>query len=337
MKKKITILALAVSMLTAGNLYAQDYYDGIKTMNIYSTTEFIDIDGVADEKCWSAAEVTENAIDVITHDWGVEPVPNIWGYEASFKAVYDKNYVYFFVKVKDDTYVPYDETLKKSDTGVDNVELIFFPDPEGRDDYHSSIDARGRGQSQLRMSVGSTDNRATGGGYAGGRIVANQLTGYEYKTVRTTEGYNIEGVVPWSEVIPAGYEGNLEVGKKIMFDINTSNCTDYESNTRVVIMGWSGEDHNAWRWNAELGEMLFMGPLSAETSLKQAETANVSYTFVNGVLSLQNAENSKIDIYDIAGKAVKSLIYTQAINLSDLQSGAYIVNVAGRTTIKIMK
>ena len=65
MRKKFTILAFAVSMLTAGNLFAQDYYEHIKTMNIYSTDEFIEIDGVANESCWSAAEVTENAIDVI--------------------------------------------------------------------------------------------------------------------------------------------------------------------------------------------------------------------------------------------------------------------------------
>lgn len=337
MRKKFTILAFAVSMLTAGNLFAQDYYEHIKTMNIYSTDEFIEIDGVANESCWSAAEVTENAIDVITHDWGVEPVPNIWGYEASFKAVYDKRYVYFFIKIKDNTYIPYDEALKKSDTGVDNIELFFFPDPEGRDEYHSSIDARGRGHSQLRMSVGSEDNRATGGGYAGGRIVNNKLTGYEYKTVRTAEGYNIEGIVPWSEVIPEGYEGNLEVGKKILFDINAANCTDYDSNTRVVILGWSGEDHNAWRWNAELGEMLFMGPLGGSTAIAQTEISNVNYTFVNGVLSLQNADNLKVDICDIAGKTVKSLTYTQAVDLSDLQSGVYIVNVAGRTSIKIIK
>ena len=51
MRKKFTILAFAVSMLTAGNLFAQDYYEHIKTMNIYSTDEFIEIDGVANESC----------------------------------------------------------------------------------------------------------------------------------------------------------------------------------------------------------------------------------------------------------------------------------------------
>ncbi len=131
--------------------------------------------------------------------------------------------------------------------------------------------------------------------------------------------------------------GNIAVGKKILFDINASNCVDYESNSRVVILGWSGEDHNAWRWNAELGEMLFMGPLGGATSIAPTETSNINYAFVNEVLSLQDADNLKVDICDVTGKAVKSFIYTQAIDLSDLQSGVYIVNVAGRTSIKIIK
>ena len=83
--------------------------------------------------------------------------------------------------------------------------------------------------------------------------------------------------------------------------------------------------------------MLFMGPLGGSTAIAQTEISNVNYTFVNGVLSLQNADNLKVDICDIAGKTVKSLTYTQAVDLSDLQSGVYIVNVAGRTSIKIIK
>ncbi|WP_303341540.1 sugar-binding protein, partial [uncultured Duncaniella sp.] len=213
-------------------------------------------------------------------------------YAASFQAVYDANYIYYFIKVVDDTYIPYDKDQMKGDTGVDNVELMFFPDPAGRDEYHSSIDARSRGLSQIRIWPGATENQTSGGGYAGGRMVEGKLTGLEYKSVRTDYGYDIECVLPWSEIMPEGTEGNLATGKSILMDVNIANCEDYESNNRLFIMGWSGSDHNAWRWNAEFGELNFKGelPTSGVAEVAVDAEAPVVYYNLQGV-RVANPEN----------------------------------------------
>lgn len=335
MKKRFTFFTMAISMLAVGNFsFAQDYYEDIKTMNIYSTEDWINIDGVDDEPCWSATEVTENALGIVLHNPGIEPTPNTWGYAATYKAVYDANYVYFFIKVKDNTYVPYDVDKMTGETNVDNLEIFFFPDPNDRDELNVNIDARSRGLSQLRASVGNEDNRATGGGFAAGSIVNYKITGYEYKTRKTDDGYDIEMIIPWSVVIPEQFRGNLEEGKKIMFDINAANCVDYTS-TRVIIIGWSGDDYNNWKYNPKMGEMVFKGPLSS-SSIREDEMSKVDYSFVNGLLSLQNANNTKVAIYDISGKLVHSLVYTQPIDLSYLESGLYIVNIGGTRSIKIV-
>lgn len=341
MKKKLTFFILAISMSIASSLsFAQIsdpiVYEDFKTIDVYSTNDWIEIDGIDDEACW--AKIEENQLENVLANWGVEPVPNIWGYAVSFKAIRDQNYIYFFIKVKDNTYIPWTASDAKSDTGVDNIEVTFFPDPTDKDMLYEQNDARPRGLSQLRLSVGSENNRASGGGFVGGKITNNLLTGYEYKTVKTDDGYNLEAVIPWSALIDLeneAFAANLETGKKILFEINAANCVDYESNTRVIILGWSGIDHNSWKLNSTMGEMVFKGNMP--TSINKVETSKIDYSFINNLLSIQNADNAQVNIYDISGKALTSLNYTEAINLSNLQSGIYIVNVAGLGAFKIIK
>jgi hypothetical protein len=339
MKKNLLFGMLASMMLTSAvATLAQDPYpyEDYKTIKVYATVpdEFIEVDGTDDEPSWSAPGVTEQAIDRILHDWGVDPVDNTWDYAATYKAVYDEHYLYLFVKVTDNTYVPYDTEQMRGETNIDNIEIFFFPDPEGRDLVDPVIpDARARGLSQLRVSVGNTDNRATGGGAAMAHVVDNQITGYEYKTVQTATGYNAEIVVPWDIVVSEEYIDNLAVGGKILFDINPANCTDYSSN-RVIILGWSTDDYHAWKANFKLGVMEFGG---IYTGINSPLTPNVKYTFREGQLHLSGINQSaNIEIYDISGRKTISVTGDKA-NLSTLASGVYIVNVERLGNFKIVK
>ena len=141
--------------------------------------------------------------------------------------------------------------------------------------------------------------------------------------MQTADGYNAEIVIPKDIVISEEYYGNLEIGKKILFDINTANCTDYESNTRQIILGWSGIDYNSWKLNS--------------TSVEKAEMDEVNYSFTNNILSLQDVQNAQIRIHDISGKMIKSWSYTEPTDLSSLTSGIYLVNVEGMKCFKIVK
>lgn len=333
MKKRSTLLTFAM-LFAIGFAFAQEpYYYDYKTMEVYSTDEWIEPDGIENEAIWASTQ--EYTLGNTLADWGVDPVANTWGFEATFKAVYDKNYLYLFVKVKDNTYVPFDAQMS-GETNIDNIELFFYPDPETRSLVDGTVhDFRNNGLSQLRVSVGNTENRATGGGNAMGHVLANKIVGYEYTTVRTTDGYNAEIVVPWDVVVPDKFEDNLEVGGKILFDINVANCTSYTSN-REIILGWSADDFQGWKDNCRFGEMTFMGEPSGIKSIKDSD---IKYTFSNGELQLfEIQENSNITVYDLSGRVVASSVFCgENIDLSNLASGIYLVQVENAGSFKIIK
>lgn len=340
MKTNVTFAALVSAALLLGcPVFGQEgvYYSGIQTAELYQTDEWIEVDGYATEDVWSAATTKEYELKNVLHDWGVDPVENIWGYGATFKATYDDNYLYLFISVTDDTYVPYDADQMSGETNIDNIELFFYPDPETRslDDETTVNDYRSKGLSQLRVSVGNEENRATGGGYAMGFASNNELTGYEYKTVKTDKGYDAEVVIPWDAVISKEFMDNLQPGKKILFDVNAANCTDYASN-RVIILGWSTNDYQGWKDNKRFGEIMFMGTPSA---LLQVEQSKAEYTFDGTLLNLLNVKNgTNVSILDLSGRVVEMYMFNgQALNLSALNSGMYIVQAGGVRSFKIVK
>jgi hypothetical protein len=334
MKKNLLFGMLTSMMLTSATVtFAQDpyYYEDYRTITVYSASEFIETDGIDDEDCWNAPGVTEHAIDRILHNWNETPVNNSWGYAASYKAVYDENYLYLFVKLTDDSYVPYSEQMT-GDTNIDNIEIFFFPDVEGRNMVDANApDARPNGLSQLRVSVGNTDNRATGGGRAMQSAQNNHISGYEYATIETATGYNAEIVIPWDIIVTD--PSYLETGKKILFDINPANCTDYASG-RVIILGWSTDDFNSWKHNYKLGEMVFGGVYS---SIHSPQIADIRYTLREGKLQLSGLSGkTTIEIYDVSGR--KSLsVKENTVDLSTLVTGVYVVNVEGLGKFKIVK
>lgn len=336
MKKRCTILALA-SLFCMSNLFAQDYYEEDKKMDVYKTNQAMTIDGIENESVW--ASVSEQKLELVLRDIGADPVANSWGYGATFKALYDDDYLYLFVKVTDNDYVPYDADKMSGETNVDNVEMYFHPASD-RDPVDDSAPGTMKSMdSQLRMSAGNTENRATGVGYAISLATLNKITGFTYATALTTDGYNMEVKLGWDIPIPDAYmmdaANYLSVveGGSIRFDLNAANCTSYSSG-RVIMLGWSGEDVHAWHRNSKYGLMTFRGEPSG---IKSVVGASVEYAFNNDLLTLQNADNAQVDIYDISGRTVNSGIYTDAIDFSAYVSGIYIVNVSGVGSFKIAK
>lgn len=336
MKAKVTFAALAGAALLACPAFGQEestYWD-FPTAELYQTDERIVIDGVADEAVWATA--TEYKLENVLHNWGTSPVENTWGYAVSFKATYNDNYLFLFVSVTDDTYVPFADKMT-AETNIDNIELYFYPDPAGRsvNDETTVNDYRSSGLSQLRVSIGNEDNRATGGGYVKQFVDAttNYLTGYQYKTVQTDKGYDAEILLRWDNVISADFAGNLQPGGRIMFDVNAANCTDYASG-RVIMLGWSTNDFNDWKDNKRLGEIEFKGP--AASGIKAVEAA-VDYTFAQGVLSMDVENGTPVSVLDLSGRTVASYVYDSAIDLSSLASGIYMVKAENAAAFKIVK
>jgi hypothetical protein len=120
-----------------------------------------------------------------------------------------------------------------------------------------------------------------------------------------------------------------------MFDITPANCTTYASG-RNIILGWSSDDFNGWKYNYKFGEMIFGDVYSGIVSPK---VSAVKYTFSNGQLQLSDVQNNTaLSVYDISGRSIKSVLYQgQNIDLSNLSSGVYVVEVKGSGNFKIVK
>jgi hypothetical protein len=347
MKKNfISVVWASVMMLCAGAVFAQgepQFYENQRKLTVYTKSvaenfkDNIVIDGLENDDSWAGAGVSENSIDRILHDWGMDPVVNTWGYAATFKAVYDYLYLYLFVKVTDNEYVPYNAT--KDDITVDNVEMFFYPDPAERDMVDETVVTQSTrpNLSQLRATVGNTGNRATGTGLVAGQIKDNKLTGYEYKSVQTPAGYNLEIKVPLDFVIPEQYIYDLNDGLKILFDINPANVITGSAD-RKIILGWSTDDYHSWKANFKMGELTFGGVYTG-SSIGTLRASSVKYAFKDGGLQLFDAESGmSVSVYDLSGRKVASALYEgQAISLAQLASGVYVVDVKGVGNFKIVK
>jgi hypothetical protein len=348
MKKNVLFSILAATLLSlVSSVSAQEPYPytDYRTLTIYSTTDYITADGIDNEACWSAPGVSEQNIDRILHDWNVEPVVNTWGYAATFKAVYDDAFLYLFVKVTDDSDVSYNVELMQGNTAIDNIEIFFFPDPADRNLVDPTIpDRRQSGLSQIRAWRGNTNNLFTGGGLAAtfqldaetGRATDKVIPGYEYKSVNTATGYNMEIVIPWDIVIADQFVGHLEKGGSILFDVNPANVNAYDPGSRDIILGWSTDDFHSWKANFKLGVLTFGGEYS---NILSPNNSPVKYAFRNGQLQLSGVENNTgVSVFDLSGRQAKSLVYSgQNIDLNSLNKGVYIVSVEGLGNFKIVK
>lgn len=336
MKKKSTLVALATlfvglsSQVMADESVAFDF----KSMDIYKTDAIITADGIDNEEIWSSASVTEQVADRFLD----VNVTNTTGYALKYKAVYDDDYLYMFIKVTDAAYVPYDKAIMTGETNVDNIELYFSPlDERGSSDISYLPGLKADTESQLRISVGS-DSYASGTGYAKASIDTDgKISGYRYVTKQVDGGYNIEVMLSWDIVVADKDVDKIAEGNKIFFDLEGADCIDYTAG-RKVILGWSGDDYFAWKRNSKYGEMNFKG-MAGGTGIDTKEVASVKYTFTNNELSLMDIQpNAGVAIYDLSGRNVASMNYDgSAINLANLLSGVYLVQVENAGNFKIVK
>lgn len=253
-----SVLAAAACM-QAANVYTPKTYD------LYSLTDeqynSLVLDGKADEAFWK--DVKAEPCNIVLANPGVDPVsPN--GYAASWKATYDEYNMYILVEVTDATSVPYDG--KVGFTQCDNIELFFSQDERQELGQTTIRDNKG---SQLRLHPGYADvpNFVSGGRFVGGNIFEGLLSGCEYATSKTANGYTIEAIIPWDGVIDSSVLDIAE-GKEVLFDINPTNVdVPFQngvtgSGDRTCILGWCTTDFNAWKYNNEYGTLNLKGELA---------------------------------------------------------------------------
>jgi hypothetical protein len=108
---------------------------------------------------------------------------------------------------------------------------------------------------------------------------------------------------------------------------------DYEAG-RQIILGWSTDDFNSWKYNYKLGEMVFGGVYN---SIDSPQLANINYTLRDGQLQLLGlSSKTAVEIYDVSGRKTLS-VKGNKVDISALITGIYIVNVQGLGKFKIVK
>ena len=75
--------------------------------------------------------------------------------------------------------------------------------------------------------------------------------------------------------------------------------------------------------------------LAGATATPKLKDAKLKIVAANGLLTVEGNEISKIDIYDVCGKLVKSVIKSNAADISSLESGVYLTSVSseGKTSV----
>lgn len=175
---------------TAGNRA----YDGRRTYQVRHVPEAgISLDGMADEPFWSQAAAERD----FTFPWKPATAP-----ATEFRALCDRDFLYFTFRVHDEDLVIVEPVREKQDiVAGDRVELFFSTDPEMWNYYCLEIDPRGR-VFDYRASYYRRFDRA-----------------WSWPEVETgasslTEGYAIEGRIPLASFEALGFP-RLRPGVKI--------------------------------------------------------------------------------------------------------------------------
>ena len=323
---------LAVTMMATTFVNAQTFERS--EMQLYKVdASDLTIDGLDNEAFWAATEL--QWYDVTKSIFEVTPEPA--DYSLSFKAAYDDDYLYMFFKVKDNILWTW------ADNGgefynSDNIELFF--NPSGIHPSEEAPDWDSNRDSQLRINIGS-NNMATGGGYCTTLAVDNEISGFEYTHSMTDDGYNVEVAIPWAAVVTEEYFDMIAEGEVIGFDVNGADADDI--NGRVKGLSWSADWTDNWRWSAKYGDMKFMG-MATINSVEDSAEDQVSYTVVNGLLTVNNlAENAIIRIYTPVGQMVADFAVSDTntvIDLTPFASNVFIVQVidgTDATSFKVAK
>ncbi|WP_082795807.1 sugar-binding protein [Flammeovirga sp. SJP92] len=178
------------------------------------------IDGVMDE-AWSWASWQKGAFE-----GSGKEMPDSSDLSYTFKAMYDKENIYFYVNVKDDQKVKYEGGIAY--WNADNVELFFNPDNE-----HNAKGEYGEDALQIRLNYGVDDNLYSGNGKW---KKGTDFSGFSYITRDQKEGYIIEAQIPWDGIMESV---DLSEGLEMGFDISVTDRDDESTNDHNIF--WAND------------------------------------------------------------------------------------------------
>ncbi len=281
----------------------------VNTYKIYKVNTTITIDGSIDDVWTNGNVLPMNATKLLTGT--VTNAADLSGYG---KLLWDNNYMYVLAVVTDDS--------KRNDSPNsyedDAVEFYF--------DINNNKTAT-YGANDVQYSFGWDDGTIVGS-LPSGRAV----TGIEYSAVSTTNGYIIEGRIPWSTL-----QGSPAAEQLIGIDFMIND--DDDGTGRDGKLSWNAAVDDAWQ-NASL---FGTGKLYAEeviTTIGNNQEVNISvYPNPARETILVNGVNGDFDyvIYDHTGRSVQSGNAENIIQLQKIQKGIYFLELNSKYKKEMVK
>lgn len=284
----------------------------VSTYKLYKVPTPIIIDGSIDP-LWDDANVKPmDASKLLTG--AVSNNSDLSGYA---KLLWDNTNLYFLAVVTDDT----KQNDSQNSYDDDQVELYI----DGNNAKASTYDAN-----DCQYSFGWNDGTVVG------TIPSTaSKTGITYSAVATANGYVIEAKLPWSTV-QVSPSADKMIGVDFMINDDDNN------GTRDGKLSWNAATDDAYQ-NASLFGTAKLNPQLLITGIESATYENISIfpnPAHNDVHVTGFASEFEYVITDQSGKPVLEGKSVEKINIADLQSGLYILQVkqgASSKTLKITK
>ncbi len=278
---------------------------------IFKVSTPITIDGVVDA-AWNDANVLPmNATKLLSGT-----VSNPADLSGSAKVVWDDNYLYVFATVTDDTKIQdSDDTYND-----DNVEFYIDINNDKASEY---------GNNDAQYSFRWDDGTSVGA-LPDGRSVA----GIEYTLVATTNGYVVEGRIPWTTV-----QGNPSADQLIGLDFMIND--DDDGTDRDAKLSWNAAEDQAWTDPSLFGTAKLV-ETEIITSMSDFSTTSISIypNPTTGTLFIEGFDNSfEYTLIDNTSRTLQTGESENKIDFSTIENGLYNLMIQQgdfKKTIKVL-
>jgi hypothetical protein len=321
MKKLFTTISLSIAILA---ISWSQVVKPTRILQIKKATEEIILDASDDEASWAAA--TEVALDS-------GDVNNTEGFSATFKATWDSNYTYLFVKTIDNNPFEYDGADSWKKDGIQSywdIKDSLQIGPPKLDRQPSIAACYG----MIHETMDSYSSVYTDNTWPVFADLATDITSegwvIEFRMPITTLYYNsTNGTTTYDACLAAR---TIKVNDTIGFAIQANNFNNTLSTPdRTAVVLWPGggntyQDPSLWG-----GLQLVIGTSSVKEV--SAPAVNVFPNPVTNELTINYEGLQKVELLDITGKIIlaqNAASNSLKVNVSSLGAGIYFIRANDR-------
>jgi hypothetical protein len=314
MKKQLLNLSLvAMFVAISGIIMAAPMTAPVRSMVIPAQNGAMVADGVAEDG-YSASQST-TAFNIVGST-GADA-----DFTCSFQACYTASKLWILATILDDYACEIPYTTGTNAWTWDNVEVFLSLDTTGTTTAYDTNTV------QLRFNRGIQDSAQTPGRAA----QEDYLVYYE----NTADGWVVEVGIPWTAALQTGAvpEDIMAFVEPVVngFDFSGADNDTDGADARDCQVAWDDDDPAmpdatedlAWNNRTMFGIMTLEDALSVNTPT--LETIGLYPNPATGTINLDLETATTVEIFNVAGVMVKSVLTSSVVDVNDLAAGLYMV------------